>query len=242
MIKRVTDINSLSGVNSPLFPLIYADFKYSVSDSDGVFIQEVDGKKKLAFSLKGDSLTCVKLNDEYDSDELSSFGSFWNVSCITSDFEIQGFEMKKCVLMECTPENKSVSEIKELSSRSMLSDYEAIFRLVSEDNNGFDNWFPAFSRKVNGGDALGVYCTEDGLSVSTAIAPYIYDKTAIVAGVFTMTEYRSRGFATICVNTLINQCKNKKINKIYLWCDKDKIKFYNNLGFAICGEIYVKEE
>lgn len=242
MIKRVTDINSLSGVNSPLFPLIYADFKYSVSESDGVFIQEIDDKSTLVLSLKGNALTCIKLTDEYDTEELSSFILFWSVSHIISDFEIQNNDMKSCVLMDCKPETKSVSSVNILSPMSGLDDYKSVFSVLSMNDSSFDNWFPVFSRKINNRDAIGVFYVENKVSVSTAIVPYIHRDCAVLAGVSTNEKYRNRGFASHCVNAVINECKNKNINKLYLWCHADKKNFYENFGFTVCGEVYVKEE
>ena len=242
MIKRVTDTDSLSGVNSPLFPLICVDFKFPQSESDGVFFQEIDDKKALVLSLKGDLLTCIKLSGEIDFDELYAFISFWGVTNFLFDFQIEHLDLKKRVLMECEPIETSISDIKTLSSVSNLREYKSVFELISTENGDFDIWFPVFSKKINKGNALGVYAMVSDVSVSTSVAPYVYNDTAIIAGVFTRGEYRNQGFASKCVKSLINECKARNVQKIYLWCEDENINFYKNSGFTVCGEVYTKEE
>ena len=71
MIKKVTDINSLSGVLSPLLPLICGDFVYPYNDTDGAYIQLDENEDITAvLSLKNGSATVVKINSSVDLKEI----------------------------------------------------------------------------------------------------------------------------------------------------------------------------
>ena len=87
-----------------------------------------------------------------------------------------------------------------------------------------------------------VYLEENSIPVSCAVAPFVYGETGVVAGVFTDESYRNKGYATKCVKALLSELKKENINIAYLWCEDKNIKLYENIGFSVCGEIYVKRE
>lgn len=143
--------------------------------------------------------------------------------------------------MRTDSRGESFGNVKEITPASRLGDYEKVFPLLSADGD-FNVWYPVFSRKVNNSFAYGVYAEEDGAYVSCAIAPYASEKTAVIAGVYTDEAYRGKGYATQCVKALLNKLKNNGVDNTYLWCEHKNINFYKNIGFEMCGEVYVKEE
>ena len=51
-LEKITDIGILSGVSSPLLPLIYADFEFNNTETDGLYVQRNGGNKVTSvFSL-----------------------------------------------------------------------------------------------------------------------------------------------------------------------------------------------
>ena len=63
MIKKVTDSDELSGVLSPLLPLLYADYGYSTSDINGVYVQRENDVIQSFISVKNGKLNIVMEKD-----------------------------------------------------------------------------------------------------------------------------------------------------------------------------------
>lgn len=243
MIKRVTDINSLSGVSSPLLPLIYGDYKFPYNDTDGAYIQLDENDNITAvLSLKNGSATVVKISSLVDINEIKTLFSFSCVTSVISDFSLDYGDEKTYTLLMCTPDEKDTNATRPITVESGVAEYKSVYSLLSQNGKNFDNWFPVFSKKINNGVAAAVYKTVDDAIVSTAVCTAIYKETAIVSGVYTSDAFRNKGYASECVNGLLNQLYKSGVKKTYLWCENKNISFYNKLGFALCGEIYVREE
>ena len=91
MIEKLTDFGILSGVSSPLLPLIHTEGLFTQNDLDGVFVQtNSSGEMLSVFSLKNTCVT-LHLNEEYDLDELRSFFAFGSVTEILSDRPVTEF-------------------------------------------------------------------------------------------------------------------------------------------------------
>ena len=107
MIKKVTDINSLSGVLSPLLPLICGDFVYPYNDTDGAYIQLDENEDITAvLSLKNGSATVVKMSSSVDINEIKIFLSFSCVTSFISDFPLKFSNEKTYNLLTCVPDKK----------------------------------------------------------------------------------------------------------------------------------------
>ncbi|MBR4286811.1 MAG: GNAT family N-acetyltransferase [Clostridia bacterium] len=240
MIKKVTDNIDLSGVSSPLLPLIYCDFHFNSGDAEGVYLQynEVD-ELTAVFSLKNGCVTFSKVRDA-DFSEALMFFSFLGVSDILSDCPLNG-DFKAFSLLEATTRSEKTCDVGTLSEKSKLSEYQNIYKLLNEEVGNFSNWYGNFSRKINSGNALGVYKAIENSVVSTATATAIYNKNAVISGVFTNPLYRGKGYVTECVKALINLLHKKNVKNIYLWCEDDKIPFYEKTGFNVKGKIYLRK-
>lgn len=240
MIKKITDMSDIRG-SLPLVSVIQTDFCFVNNECDGVFCQEIDGKKTFVMSLRGCTATICKSEDYIDAEELSAFLKFHHVENILSDFELSGFLLESRTVLEMTPCNSPVSGSVFLTPESRLCDYKNVFELLCH-NGKFDVWYPLFSRKVNKFCAFGSYEIQGSVPVSCALAPFVNNKVGIIAGVFTKENYRKKGYATNCVKALLSQMQKNGVQKAYLWCENKNIDLYKNIGFSVCGKIYVKRE
>ena len=240
MIKKICEFSDINGGLPPFLSVINTDFLFSRSASDGAYFQEIDGEKTLLFSFRGVTATICRLSEKADTDELTSFLDFQGIRNVLSDFFFQEMPLEERAVLKAIPvldENNGIV----ITQSSALSDYEKVFDLLSHSGS-FETWYPLFSSKINEGCACAVYMTESGAPVSCAAAPFVYDKSAVIAGVFTSENYRNKGYATKCVKTLLNELCKMGIRDAYLWCEDKNIKLYENIGFSTCGKIYVKKE
>lgn len=242
MIKRISDIKFLSGVSSPLFPLVYCDFNCAYRDNDGVFVQLSDENVTTAvMSLKNSSLTLVQIAEGIDTDEIEKYIEFFSVKSVVSDFPFNKREYKKMPLMcrESVYCNTHSADVVEPSSGVQV--YKSIFELLYSEGD-FSVWYPSFSKRINSGFGEAVFKKQGDVIVSTGVCTAIYNNVAIVSGVFTLPSYRGKGYAGDCISTLVSQLSQKGVKEIYLWCENKNTGFYSKLGFIQRGVIYVRED
>ncbi len=243
MIEKITDFGSLSGVSSPLLPLIFADGFYSQNDLDGTFLQKTENDEiQAVFSLKNSCVTLVLVSDK-DLEELERFFSFLGVIEILSDKSLTQLckTQKEIDLFEFSTEIEEENNCFIINPKSTISEYQEVYNLVSEQGNNFVDWFPEFSKKINSFNAFATYIKVDENIVSVAISPASYDNSAVIAGVHTLKDYRNKGYAGECIKALLKELKRNNISKIYLWCEEKNIDFYNKLNFKNIGKIYCGE-
>ncbi len=240
MIKKVTDNINLSGVSSPLLPLIYCDFNFNSGDTEGVYFQyDENNEITSVFSLRNGCVTFAKIK-ETDFSEVSMFFEFLGVTDVLSDFPLDD-AFESLPLLQLTHRSENVSDVEFLSETSRFGEYIEVFNLLNDTEGDFSRWYGNFSKKINSGVACGVYKVVDKSVVSTATATAIYDNRAVISGVFTNSLYRGKGYATECVKALINQLHKRNIDEIYLWCEEDRIPFYEKMGFYMSGQIYLRK-
>ena len=68
MIEKLTHIGKLSGVSSPLLPLLYAGLKYPSTDVDGVYIQTDNAEIQSFVSLKNSCAVVCVVNENYSAE------------------------------------------------------------------------------------------------------------------------------------------------------------------------------
>ncbi len=241
MIKKMCHITDINGGFPPFLSVLNTDFFFSLGSSDGLYFQEIDDEKTLLFSIRGVTATIIRLNEKADIQELLSFFEFQGIKNVLSDFFFEEIHLEERAVLRITPEYDSSSNVTVITSLSVLSDYESVFNLLSR-NGSFETWYPLFSAKINKGFSCGVYMMDNATPVSCAIAPFVYEDSAVVAGVFTNESYRKKGYATKCVKALLSELQKKNIKDVFLWCEDKNIKLYENIGFSVCGKIYVKKE
>lgn len=240
MIKKATDKINLSGVSSPLLPLIYCDFSFNSGDSEGVYFQYNENDEITAvFSLRNGCITLAGIGESNIS-ELFMFFKFAGVSEVLSDFMLDD-SCEDLPLLKASARCVSNSDISFLDVSSTLGEYQSVYKLLSERGDNFPCWYSVFSKKINSSFACGAYKKDNGLIVSTATATAIYEKNAVISGVFTNSLYRGKGYATECVEALINKLYHENVSNILLWCEEDKIPFYEKIGFNVSGRIYLRK-
>lgn len=241
MIKKLTDFSSLSGVTSPLLPLIYVDFLNNRSDTEGAFVQFVDEVPSLLFSMKGGCVNLIVLSDGFDEDELMSFLGFFCVNQVVSDFKITS-DYKEYPLYKAENTKENFGGCDYLNSTSALGMYRGIYSLLNNGEDNFDIWYTDFSRKLNNGNGEATFLRRDDNIVSCAVSPAVFGDTAIIGGVATRGEYQKQGFASSCVCGLVDRLFSRNVNNIYLWCQEKNRSFYENNGFVPAGSVYICEE
>ena len=107
MIEKLTDADVLSGVSSPLLPLLYAGFKYPTTDVDGVYIQTDDAEIQAFISVKNNCAVVCVVNKNYTAEELNSFLSFLHIEEVLSDFD---FERSKQTITELYTDGSAPEE------------------------------------------------------------------------------------------------------------------------------------
>ncbi len=237
MIGKLTDIGKLSGVYSPLLPLIYCDFYSCVNETDGVYVQTVDDEETLLFSLRNGAVNSVYLSDKWDKDEFLSFINFTHTSCVISDFRWDN-NMSACCLMECNCYAQDENNTTVITPQSTLNEYRNIHSLLGDAEDDFDSWFTSFSGKVNSRRALAVYT--EGFR-SCAVCTAVMNNRGVIAGVYTDVGCRGKGYGRKAVQGLLSALCDMGISTALLWCEDKNIAFYEKLGFTCKGEIYYSE-
>lgn len=237
MIVRLTDIGRLSGVSSPLLPLIYCDYYSCVNETDGVYVQTVDDEDTLLFSLRNGAVNLVCLSEKWDKDEFLSLTNFTHTRYVTADFKWD-YSAEAYFLMEYCAEKPVSKKVTSITAQSTLNEYRNIHSLLSDEGDDFESWYVAFSSKINNGQALAVY-TDDFRSCAVCTA--IFDGVGVVAGVYTNTEHRGKGYGRSAVLGLLGAMNKANVRKAVLWCEDKNISFYEKSGFTRKGEIYYSE-
>lgn len=241
MIKKTYQITDIDGGFPPFLSVINTDNLFAHGTSDGVYFQEIDGERTLLFSLRGVTATICRLNAKADTQELMAFLEFQGIRNVLSDFFFEEICLEERTVLKITPEYEMLSDTIAITPSSSLSDYASVFNLLSR-NGSFETWYPLFSAKINKGFSYGVYMIENAVPVSCAVAPFVYENSSVVAGVFTSESHRNKGYATRCVRSLLSELQKKNIKDVYLWCEDKNIKLYENIGFSKYGKIYIKKE
>ncbi len=243
MIKKLTDFNDLSGVLSPLLPLIYVDFEFNNTETDGAFIQ-LDEKNEIVavFSLKNGCATLIKLSGNIDVEELEGFFSFLSVDSCLSDTSVFPNKEKILPLLQKNIRQKARSNSFVLDEHSHFSQYKDVYDLLNENGDNFLEWFTVTGKKVSNKKALAIYKCENRTPISVAFATAIYKGYAIISGVSTVESCRRKGYASKCVRELSDELGGRGIKSVYLWCEEYNLPFYEKLGFFNVGNVFVRED
>lgn len=241
MIEKIQLLTDINGGFPPFMSIINTDFSFSRWASDGAYCQKINGEKTLIFSIRGVTATICRLSKTADTAELSSFLDFLGIKNVLSDFFFEEISFEERAVLKAKPMHCDFVDASFVTSSSRLGDYKNIFQLLCPDGS-FENWYSLFSAKVNNSFAFGVYMMFGDVPVSCAIAPFIFEKNSVVAGVFTNEAYRKKGYATNCIKALLNYLYNRNIENVYLWCEDKNIRLYENTGFSLHGKIYIKKE
>ncbi len=241
MIEKLTDTGKLSGVLSPLLPMLYAGLYYSCSEVGGVYEQNSGGIAHSFISVKNCHATVVVVADDADYNELDSFLRFLHIDSVLSD-RVWGDGFTVLSLMQGQTATFLSDGLVVSSPRWKSGQFRSLYNLLATDDNGFESWYPDFSRRVNDGFAYAVCMDGADSFISCAVAPCVYNGTAVIAGVYTAEALRGKGKATLCLMGLLNELYGQGITNVYLWCKPEKELFYQKSGFSAVGNVYIREE
>lgn len=238
MIKKETDIGVLSGVSTPLLPLVYSEFCENSSSLNGLYVQKNQEEITSVFSLKNSCATFCFI-DNCDTEELLSFFSFLGVTTVTREDNRSisfNFKSKEIYpLLMCKSTNTFSENVHFLNNSSTLKEYKEIYNLLSSDGDNFEEWYSDFSKKINSHISKCSFISCGNQITSCAIASGIYGGNAVISGVATKENYKNKGYATKCVKAILN---NKNT---YLWCKNELVDFYTGIGFVKVSNIIVGE-
>ena len=113
----------------------------------------------------------------------------------------------------------------------------AVHALLSRCFDGMsplDAWYPDVSHRLRH-DCGKIATIYDGDSVvSTAMTVAETDDAALIGQVATDSQYRGRGYAKTCINSLVYRCKDKE--HYILPMTEIARSLYEKMGFTPCGE------
>lgn len=95
-------------------------------------------------------------------------------------------------------------------------------------------WYPDVSHRIRHDCAKIATILDDNKVVSTAMTVAETDTAAVLGQVATHNDYRGRGYAKTCINSLISRCKGKTL---YILPMTDYARsLYEKMGFVPVGE------
>lgn len=182
-----------------------------------------------------DGVASLEASENADYEELSAFLPFSEMKTLFSDEKTS----EKLGMNMISRSNSMVYNGK--SKRSCFEynviknvDLKAVYACLSssfDDLPPFEEWLPDVSHRIRHKTASAFAKEQNGVYTSVAMAVGESEKAVILGGVATAPEYRNMGYAGELVSFFTEYFANAN-KKIYLCCEKDKLNFYNNLGFV----------
>jgi len=243
MIKQMEKFEELNGVKSPLIPRIFSAFKYKIG-SDNAFKQVNDNDETTALLSSVDGNVTLITTESTDYEEIKDFLGFCGCNSIVSDVPITSSAKSYALFKFVGAENSKMDfDYCSLENTSTVNQYKNFYSLIFADAKGaFDLWYCDFSKKIVNNDAKAICLKQGGNLVSIATVPMIYKNTAIISGVYTLKDFRNKGYSRLTIYKLIEELKKENITEIYLWCEKHLEEFYNKSGFEKVDDVYIEME
>lgn len=137
--------------------------------------------------------------------------------------------MKSGVFMTYRGESKPVS------IDTQFTAYEDLYGFLSEHFSlpSFDSWYVDVSHRVRHGVCHTATIVENGQVVCNAMTVAETEHDALLGAVATHPDWRRRGLASVCIQTLISTLSNKMIHISPV--DEYAQRLYESLGFAVSG-------
>ena len=243
MIKEIGTFEEICGEASPLFPRIFSAFKYKIG-SDNAFKQLNDNGDITALLSSVDGNFTLITTESTDYEELKDFLGLCGCNCVVSDVPLSASPKSYSLYKFCgNEEMENTQKFISLGKDSTMNDYRKFYSLLfSDEQSDFYLWYCDFSKKIVNNDAKAICLNQGENLVSIATVPLIYKNTAIISGVYTLKDFRNKGYSRLTIYKLIEELKKENITEIYLWCEKHLEDFYNKLGFEKVGNIYMETE
>ena len=115
-----------------------------------------------------------------------------------------------------------------------LPHVHALLSECFDDMPALDAWYPDVSHRIRHNCAKIATIYNGEKAVSTAMTVAEIESAAIIGQVATYRDFRSRGYAKTCINSLVSRCKGKEL---YILPATDFARtLYENMGFSPIGE------
>lgn len=122
------------------------------------------------------------------------------------------------------------------SIREMYSLLKAVFDAQMPP---FENWYVDVSHRIRHELCNVAGVKKADVLVSTAMTVAESETAAIIGAVATHPEYRKRGYASMCIRSLVDRLtKEKDFRTIWISPKNDNaLRLYSSLGFTVSGKI-----
>lgn len=186
-----------------------------------LFWAQTDRSGRLTALLsKTDSDLTVWSSDSADEKELAEFIRAVSGSTVMSN--------RRLPLDNCTTVLQLTANGRPTGESGSLKDVYEIMSTCFEMPE-FSVWYADMSHRVRHSSARAV-CSEN-----SAACLLIADGVALMVGLSTRPECRSRGHAARLLSGILNPAESR----LFTLAQKDLVPFYVNRGFKLCGEHYL---
>ncbi len=217
---RIHALKSAYGLSVP--------FIQYFSDGEGTIASIVDGQ-------------CTLSADKPLSDEWLIFLQMQpHVSCVHTELhtadqlaELYQTPCKNGVVMRFDGVSSGTTLHDDILQNPSLRDVYALQKAVFADFLRFDGWYVDVSHRVRHGVCHITAKQQDEKLVSVAMTVAETDGFALIGGVATLDAYRSRGFATECIQALLGRLSQQTV--LIAPSDEHSANLYKRLGFVPWG-------
>lgn len=188
---------------------------------------------------------CTAVISYLDSDAVLSFDpEFADMDELVSFFAVKGFATLLCnddfhiihrsdsgFVMECS--NIKIKTCRyEISSLKTFDALKKLYGFVGYSGS-FEAWYADISRRVRTGTAYACGVFDNGEMISSAVLSSVYENFAVLSGVKTRAEFRSKGIGGAVVSSICSKVKGN----VYIMREQNKNeRFYSELGFKNNGK------
>ncbi len=193
---------------------------------DGVLWAQYGENEELtalaAVNNMGKSL--VFTSEKTDFEELSFITDESIISPDTLPFE----QIGEKYLMRCNGTFDSLAEDAPAEKFALIKSL-ATGNIVSGTQEAAQKIYRKLKNRCHGAEI-----SVNGESVSGGFVTDCFD-FAVITDVFTKSEHRGKGYGTEAVKKLLSLTRKKTV---YLICKKERIKFYEKIGFSVVKSVY----
>lgn len=236
MIEKIVSFKQLDDfVNMDLYSVRIKSLAaaYGFGYAFATFYRQLVNERCTAVISYLDSDAVLSFDPEFsDADELASFFAmqgFTTLLC-SDDFHIN-HRSDSGFVMECG--NKKIKTCRyEISSLNAFDALKKLYGFVGYAGS-FEAWYADISRRVRTGTAYACGVFDNGEMISSAVLSSVYENCAVLSGVKTRAEFRSKGIGSAVVSSICSKIKGN----VYIMRERNKNEhFYSELGFKNKGK------
>lgn len=238
LVSQIEDKFTKFCENNALGVKINSSLKaYGINQNFAMFWEQTDENDDIISVISKVDNCVTVLGYELDvksCDELKEFVNVigYNVLCLPENLAMKMFDESKIHTKSVmkyfgAKTHQAQSKIKEID---LFDLYKLIFTCHNLDKTKEkrDMFVTDLSHRIRHKFADAYAVVQKDKYVSCAVALSITETDVLLGGVATYSEYRKNGYAKKCIYELIRRNSNRNI---FIFCEDDKIEFYNKLEF-----------